>query len=423
MRLSNNGTLAYQDESLALVREGHLFISNRCERRGTDAYATRLGLRPVLCVRGEGAARRFYSDERLERAGAAPTPVLDTLFGHGGVQGLDGEQHRVRKALFMSLMTPQRRAELVELTARCWYAGLERSSARSRIVLEDAASAALAEAVCIWAGVPLAGDELRHRTSQLRAMVDGAVSLGPRHLQARRARHSAERWLAAIVEQVRAGIRPMPEEAATSVIARYRTENGEPLSPRIAAVEILNVLRPTVAVARFVVFAALALHRYPDWRDRLRDGGDARDAERFVTEVRRFYPFFPFVVAKARTELEWDGIRCSPGSRVLLDVTGTNHDARLWHEPDTFAPDRFRAGAHSPYALIPQGGGDHYAGHRCAGEWVTEDLMRWFARELASMRYAVPTQDLTVDPRRMLATPRSGFVLTDVTPPAHVVSG
>ena len=32
----------------------------------------------------------------------------------------------------------------------------------------------------------------------------------------------------------------------------------------MAAVELLNVLRPTVAVDRFIVFAALALHRHPE---------------------------------------------------------------------------------------------------------------------------------------------------------------
>ncbi|MFE6487177.1 hypothetical protein ACFVGN_30175 [Streptomyces sp. NPDC057757] len=29
-----------------------------------------------------------------------PAPLLDTLFGRGAVHTLDGEEHRVRKALF-----------------------------------------------------------------------------------------------------------------------------------------------------------------------------------------------------------------------------------------------------------------------------------------------------------------------------------
>jgi fatty-acid peroxygenase len=35
-----------------------------------------------------------------------------TLFGRGGVQALDGRAHRVRKGLFMELMTRERVEEL-----------------------------------------------------------------------------------------------------------------------------------------------------------------------------------------------------------------------------------------------------------------------------------------------------------------------
>ena len=53
---------------------------------------------------------------------------------------------------------------------------------------------------------------------------------------------------------------------ALEVIARFRGRDGGQLPPDMAAVELLNILRPTVAVHRYVTFAALALHQYPATR-------------------------------------------------------------------------------------------------------------------------------------------------------------
>src|SRR3546814_10231988 len=64
--------------------------------------------------------------------------------------------------------------------------------------------------------------------------------------------------------------------------------------------------RPTVAIARYVIFAALALHRRPDCRERLIAGSDA-EREAFVQEVRRFFPFFPFVGGRVREGFDWRG--------------------------------------------------------------------------------------------------------------------
>jgi hypothetical protein len=56
-------------------------------------------------------------------------------------------------------------------------------------------------------------------------------------------------------------------------IATHHDADGRELDARTAGVELLNVLRPTVAVARYVTFAALALHDHPEWRSRLAPAG------------------------------------------------------------------------------------------------------------------------------------------------------
>ena len=100
---------------------------------------------------------------------------------------------------------------------------------------------------------------------------------------------------------------------------------------------------------------------------------------------------------------------------MILDLYGTLHDPRSWEEPDAFRPDRFAGWDGSPFDLIPQGGGDHHVNHRCAGEWITIELMKRAVRLLTSaMRYDVQTQDLRIDLSRMSAIPESRFVITNV---------
>lgn len=101
---------------------------------------------------------------------------------------------------------------------------------------------------------------------------------------------------------------------------------------------------------------------------------------------------------------------------MLLDIYGTNHDRRIWQEPQAFQPERFRDWDGSAFTLIPQGGGeDHTTTHRCAGEWLTIALMERSVRLLTTaMCYEVPPQDLHISLSRMPAIPRSQFVIRNV---------
>lgn len=399
------------DSTLSLLREGYEFIPRRCSRLGADAFETRLLGQRTVCCRGSDAARLFYDTSRMQRQGAMPSFVMKTLVGEGGVQSLDGEQHRARKKMFMALMTPERLAVLADDLERQWRYEISHWSSGRPIVFLDRSRAVLARAACRWGGVPLTDDSAPQRAADLAAMIDGGGSLGPRHWRARWARARSERWLSRLVRMVRAGDLTPPSAAALAVIAAHRDPEGQALPERVAAVELLNVLRPTVAISTFLAFAMLALHRFPEVADRAGAWTD-RELTAFVHEVRRCYPFFPFAAARACKAFTWRGYRFPAGRRVLLDLYGTNRDPALWDEPESFRPERFVAREPDPYAFIPQGGGDHFAHHRCAGEWLTVALMkRSLALLLAELRWDVPSQDLSVSLRRMPARPASGFIL------------
>lgn len=78
-------------------------------------------------------------------------------------------------------------------------------------------------------------------------------------------------------------------------------------------------------------------------------------------------------------------------------------------------PQRFRGWDGDAFSFIPQGGGDHHTGHRCAGEWLTIELMKVAVRSLTrTITYEVPEQDLAVRLSRMPALPQSRFVIRSV---------
>lgn len=408
-------TVPATDGLLGVLVDGYEFVAKRCERRGVDVFETRLGPVPVICMRGRQAGEVFYS-ERFRRRGVAPARARRTLFGEGGVQGLDGAGHHHRKQLFLSLMTPEALADLAAVTDHAWELTIDRwQRDQQPVVLFEEAGQLLCRVVHDWAGVPLPDDEVAGRTAELHALIDSPARLGPGHWRGRVARRRADRWASRLVDDVRAGRLATPEDRALARIAGYRDGDGELLDARVAGVELLNVLRPTVAIDRYVVFAALALQEHPRWRERLQEDDDA--VEWFVQEVRRHYPFFPAAAAKVAQPFEWHGVRFPEGRLVLYDLYATNHDPAIWDEPSRFDPERFRDRKPGSFELVPQGGGDHASGHRCAGEWLTIDQMKIAARTLARrIDYSVPAQDLRVSLRRMPTLPNSGFVMTDIHP-------
>jgi fatty-acid peroxygenase len=402
------------DETLPFLRAPYDFISEGCTRRGTDVFETRLMLRPTVCMRGRDAVELFYDEAFFIRKGAAPIRVQQSLLGHAGVQTLDGAEHRHRKHMFLEIMRPERVTALLEISERHWLLAVERWKQQSEIVLYDELHALLTRAVCEWAGVPLAEREVPARVSELTAMFDKAGAVGPPHWAARMARNRAERWCGRLISDVRAGRLSPASDSALAIIAAHRQGDGAMLGVRTAAVELLNVLRPTVAVSVFIVFAALALHVHPKVREELTQGDDAA-LGRFVQEVRRYYPFFPAAMARARQDFQWHGQRFHRGQRVLLDLYGTNHDGRVWSSPETFDPSRFQDGQSSQEAFVPQGGGTYERHHRCPGEGITIALMKQGVRWLLNgIRYGVPLQDLEVDRQRLPALPRSRFVMRPV---------
>jgi len=389
------------DRTLEFLMRGYAFGQHGFDAVGRDAFTTRLMGRRVTFARGSGWVRFFYEGDRFTRDRAMPRSVKHSLQDEGSVQTLAGDGHRNRKALFIDVLDASARIDLDGHVAEAWQKEWAAASG-NRVSLLELAGRALTAGVCTWAGIPLSDRDLDRRASEFAGMIDGAGSFGPRNLRGRALRLRTEAW-------ARQVLRDAPPETIAARVAGHRDADGQSIDERTAAVEILNLLRPTVAIARFIVFAALALHLHPEWRSRVAEHEETRLA--FAQEVRRTTPFFPVVGGTAARDMEWDGVRFTRGDWVILDLFATNRDPQLWSDPCTFAPARFMSSEPHHNALVPQGGGSYEDGHRCPGEPATVDLLASAVGRLAAAEYTVPGQDFRVDLRRFPAQPEDGFVL------------
>lgn len=367
-----------RDRSLGLLRRGYTFWQDERERQGTEIVQARLLHERVTVVRGAEAARFFYGEPRLARSSALPTAPVGPLFGSGPVHLLDGEAHRHRKSLFTSLLDAEAVDEVRQAVGHGWESTRADRPAGSENLFDRTAQVLL-RAGCRWVGLPDPADRTADVARDMLAMVDGFGAPGPRLLRARRARRRTDAWVEEQVRAVRAdpSVRPSP----LRTVAFFEDEHGQLLPEHTAAVEVINLVRPLVAVSWLVSGMALAFDADPQLRTGVLSGSIT--PMEMAQETRRSHPFVPFLAARATADLVHGGVLVPRGTLLVLDVWGTDHDPRVWRSPRAFDPRRFRSTVVTPDNLVPQGGGDRITGHRCPGEDLTLMTLTELAPRLA----------------------------------------
>jgi fatty-acid peroxygenase len=116
---------------------------------------------------------------------------------------------------------------------------------------------------------------------------------------------SSEAWLSGLIKQVRQGKSKVDPQSVLYAIAHYHDFSGQQMPVNVCSVEVINVLRPTVAIAQLVTQYAMVLRQFQALR--MEVGRDKDATERFALEVRRFYQFFPFLTVKVRRDFVWNG--------------------------------------------------------------------------------------------------------------------
>ncbi|MEI4469715.1 cytochrome P450 [Frigidibacter sp. MR17.24] len=408
--------LSGRDHTSAFLREGYAFIGNRCDRLDTDAFRARLMLRPVLCLRGPEAAALFYDGHSLTRRGAMPATVLRLLQDKGSVQGLDDAAHLHRKAMFVRLLMSRDGIDsFLAIFREQLRQAVEIWVRLGEIRLHDELSELLARSACRWLGLP---GESWPDWQVLAMMIDQAGGTGPGVAVALLRRARLEARLRSLVRDWRRKGGGPPEGSPGRELLEHRGADGQRIPTASAVVELLNVLRPVTAIARYIQFAVLALETAPEARDRLAGASDdVLDAalQAHCEEARRLCPFFPAIGGIARTGLIWQGHQIAAGSWLLLDIYGTLRDPRLFERPLQFDAGRGLDWRRGDHGFIPQGGGRAETGHRCPGEAMTlaamTEALRCFVRELD---WQLPVQDLSLPLRPMPARPPVPILLSGI---------
>ncbi|KGR79244.1 cytochrome P450 [Ureibacillus manganicus] len=402
------------DHTLPLLKEGYEFILNRKRSFNSNIFETRIMGKKSLCMSGRDAAQVFYDTHLFHREGAAPNRLVQTLFGENGVQSLDGQAHRHRKEMHMSIMNEKNIKKFQELAIQYWEKALDHWTKKEDIVLYDEVKELLCKVACTWAGVLVEEEEIKWLTKELSEMFEGAGAIGPNHWKGRNAQNNVEKWMGELVGKIREGKLIPPEDTALYQYTWYKDLDGNLLDPSIVVVELLNVYRPMVAIAVYINFVALALIEHPDEIEKLKNA-DEKYTYMFIDEVRRYYPFFPFIAAKVKEDFTWRDYKIEKGTLAYLDIYGTNHDENLWLYPQEFNPNRFADQGNDRFSFIPQGGGEYLTGHRCAGEQLTIEMMKVSLDYLVNhMDYEVPEQDLTFEMNEFPSIPRSRVILRNV---------
>jgi fatty-acid peroxygenase len=393
------------DLGLHLWRSGYRALpEERRAHAGADVFETSLlGTRAVV-VRGREGARLFYDESAVERASAVPAPLKNLLFGRGAVHGLDGADHQARKQLFFEILSEERVDALAATVGRDLERRVERWPGGEVTVFDELVEV-YGAAVLAWAGIVLPAARATRASHRLATIVDGFGGAAAAYPRAWAARLRMNRWARRLVEDVRSGRGNPPAGSALRVLA------DSDLDPAVAGVELLNVLRPTVAVAWPGTFLARELAAHPQWRPLLHDDPAGERRRAFGHEARRTCPFVPALAGRVTSPIEIDGTRAEPGDLLVLDVPGTDQDPAWWSEPETFLPERFLPDAMpDAFAFVPQGGGDPHTGHRCPGEPLTVRILAETARVLAATGYET-VGDTDHDPSRMPTLPRRGLVV------------
>lgn len=397
--------------------EGYLLLSELRKEANAPVVKARLLNKEVIAIYGKEAAKKFYDPRNFKREGAMPKIVLKTLFGENGVQTLDGQAHEHRKTIFMDLMTPKRMEEYHRILDKNLTQKLDRQ--QGQFELFDIAKDVLFRSICEWAGIDLSQltkKEVDQLAEYQISMISSAVTNPATHIKGIDNRKKSEKWAQSLIENARINPVAGKEDVALYAFAKATDDHGELLPIDVAAVELLNVIRPTVALTVWIALMGHALFSRPDIYQRLHAEFDQLQ-DSFIQEMRRYYPFFPMLPAFAIQDVEVDGYLIPKDSWVVLDLYGTNHDDRMIETPEVFRISRYlgkekHISYDEEYEMIAQGGGEFKTMHRCAGEWITLHTLRVFSDQLVNKyQFSIPEQDWSIPMNQFPTYPKSRALL------------
>jgi cytochrome P450 len=315
------------------------------------------------------------SDDLIER----PTKILGQAFGPGSTFSLTGKEHAARRKLVLPAFHGKRarsyehivEEEVMRETAN-WPEGREFETLPSmtRLTLNAILRAVFGEE----------GPEL----DELRSLMPPMITLGSLlHLLPEIAGRDFGRWSPGgrllrdrrrfddVIDLLIAKARADPALAERSdvlaILLQARYENGEPISDRHIADELLTLVAAGHdTTASQLAWAVERWRRHPQLLSRLVDEVDAGGSELRQATI--------FEVQRTRSTIE-ASLRCTKrrirlgewvlpaGTNVMVNFQLAHESEENFPDADSFNPDRFLGVNPKPFRWIPYGGGVN----RCVG--------------------------------------------------------
>src|SRR5699024_9553275 len=141
---------------------------------------------------------------------------------------------------------------------------------------------------------------------ELSALSAAGGATGARHLRGRMDRDRVEKWAAELITSVREGTINVDMDTPSHKSSFHRGFKDNYLDVHSASGDLINILPPIVASSVYVVFCARGLKQFPEEQEKLYKADD-RPYKNYVQEIRRYYPFFPMVIAQVKNDFLWKG--------------------------------------------------------------------------------------------------------------------
>jgi len=304
---------------------------------------------------------------------------LGTVLGPGSTFSLDGDEHRQRRKLLVPPFHGRRMQGYEQIIEdevmgeiAAWPEGEEFATLQPmmRITLN-----AILRAVFGARGAAL--DELRELLP--RAVVLGSRiavlppiarrDLGPwspwgRFLGHRRRYDAA---IDSLIADARSDQAFEERDDVLSLLLQARHDDGEPISDRHVADELLTLLTAGhETTATTLAWAVERLRRHPRLLARLTAEADAGGSElrqATIWEVQRTRPVIDATIRRAKTRIRLGEWVIPEGHSVIVSIGLAHASEETFPDAETFNPDRFRGAAPDTYSWIPFGGGVR----RCVG--------------------------------------------------------
>ena len=406
-------------ETPAFLQSPFRFLEERRRRYG-DVFRSNVLFRKVVFLSGIEGAEAFYDEDAITRTDAHPFPLVD-LFGGDNMEMMDGAPHHKLKTATLAAFDDEAFARYVAEVQAPIDRTLERiAAAPGRPVIKQLQRLAIE---CIWTNVlGPPGREADAIARDYAAIVTGLTSLpvavpGTPYGRARAAR---DRLLARIGASISDRRAAPTDDGLSRMLAADPT-----MTDHEAQLEVHHFV-----IAGFIVYLLMGevvrrLAEKPGLLERCREElGAPRDltlealsdlptCTNVVREAKRIVPLVPLAFGRARRSFSCSGYDVPQGWTVYLALHLNNHDERIFHDPDTFDPDRFSAqraeDRSHPMAFIPQGA-EPPTGHQCLGlNYSTLLVLSFMARLIGGYTWTLPPQDLEPDERKVPPEPRDGL--------------